>query len=227
LLSIDESKLKVTDANVAFEVSLQNTGTGHNLPGGFAFIRQMWLEVTLLDAQNRVVAGSGQLLQPTDDLCDGAILDDQENPMREHLVGCRATDRQLVSFQQMLVDNIELLRDPAGTVQLDARGEPKLRRAPGSKEAIVQFLTGGPVPRVRPATGKPTPPLLIGEQRSFSYSFDVQPGTARLRVRLLFRAMPPTSCARSARLKFPRTAPNWTVSWATSKSTKWRVSRRP
>jgi hypothetical protein len=191
LLRIDESKLKVTGTNVAFEVSLQNTGTGHNLPGGFAFIRQMWLEVALLDAQNQVVASSGRLIQPTDDLCDGSILDDQESPMREHLIGCRATDRQLVSFQQMLVDKIELLRDPAGTVQLDPRGEPKLRRAPGSKEAIVQFLTGGAVPRVRPATGKPTPPLLIGEQRSFSYSFDVPPGAARLRVRLLFRPMPP------------------------------------
>lgn len=207
LLRIDESKLKVTDANVAFEVSLQNTGTGHNLPGGFAFIRQMWLEVTLLDAQNQVLASSGRLLQPTDDLCDGSILDDQDNPMREHLIGCRATDRQLVSFQQMLVDKIELLRDPAGTVQLDPRGEPKLRRAPGSKEAIVQFLTGGPVPRVRPSTSKPTPPLLIGEQRSFPYSFDLPPGAARLRVRLLFRPMPPYFMRALGKAQVPADGP--------------------
>jgi hypothetical protein len=192
-LSLDAAKLKVTETSVAFEVSLQNSGTGHNFPGGFAFVRQMWLEVTLLDAQNKVVASSGQLLQPSDDLCDSSIVDDPENPMREHLVGCTSSDRQLVSFQQMLVDKIELLRDPAGTVQLDARGEPKLRRAPGSKEAIVQFLTGGPVPRVRPSTGKPTPPLLVGEQRSFPYSFELPSGSGarRVVVRLLFRALPP------------------------------------
>jgi hypothetical protein len=207
LLGVDESKLKVTDASVAFEVSLQNTGTGHNLPGGFAFIRQMWLEVTLLDAQNKVVASSGQLIKPTDDLCDGAIFDDQDNPMRQHLVGCSATDRQLVSFQQMLVDKIELLRDAAGTVQLDPRGEPKLRRAPGSKEAIVQFLTGGPVPRVRPSTGKPTPPLLIGEQRSFPYSFDLPRAAARLRVRLLFRAMPPYFMRALGKAQIPADGP--------------------
>jgi hypothetical protein len=192
-LSLDAAKLKVTGSNVAFEVSLQNSGTGHNFPGGFAFVRQMWLEVTLLDGQNKVVGSSGQLIQPSDDLCDSSILDDPENPMRQHLVGCTASDRQLVSFQQMLVDKIELLRDPAGTVQLDPRGQPKLRRAPGSKEAIVQFLTGGPVPRVRPSTGKPTPPLLIGEQRSFPYSFELPSGSAprRVVVRLLFRALPP------------------------------------
>lgn len=192
-LTLDETKLKVTDTSVAFEVSLQNTGTGHNFPGGFAFVRQMWFEVTLLDAQNRVVASSGQLIQPSDDLCDSSILDDRENPMREHLVGCSASDRQLVSFQQMLVDKIELLRDAAGTVQLDPRGQAKLRRAPGSKEAIVQFLTGGPVPRVRPSTGKPTPPLAVGEQRSFPYSFELPSGSGaqRVVVRLLFRALPP------------------------------------
>jgi hypothetical protein len=192
-LALIESSLNVTDTRVAFDVSLQNTGTGHNLPGGFAFVRQMWLEVTLLDAQGRVVTGSGRLLQPTDDLCDGSILDDPNNDMRDFMVGCTATDRQLVSFQQMLVDKVELLRDPSGVVELDLRNEPKLRPAPGAKEAIVQFLTGGPVPRVRPSTGKPTAPLIVGERRSFPYAFDL-PSTAsteRVRVRLLLRAVPP------------------------------------
>jgi len=126
-------------------------------------------------------------------LCDGTILDDPNNGMKEFLVGCTTTDRQLVSFQQMLMDKIELLRDGSGIVELDLRHEPKLRPAPGSKEAIVQFLTGGPVPRVRPSTGKPTPPLIVGEQRSFPYTFDLPSGSAaqRVRVRLLFRAVPP------------------------------------
>jgi Cytochrome c554 and c-prime len=192
-LSFVESSLNVTSTRVAFDISLQNTGTGHNLPGGFAFVRQMWFEVTLLNARGQIVAGSGQVLRPTDDLCDGAILDDTNNGMKEFLIGCAATDTQLVSFQQMLLDKIELLRDNNGVVQLDLRNEPKLRPAPGSKEAVVQFLTGGPVPRVRPSTGKPTPPLIVGEQRSFPYAFDLPASAAaeRVRVRLLFRAVPP------------------------------------
>jgi hypothetical protein len=192
-LSLSAASVNVTDTRVAFDVSLQNTGTGHNLPGGFAFVRQMWLEVTLLNARGQIIAGSGQLLQPTNDLCDGSILDDPNNTLKEFVVGCAVTDRQLVNLQQMLMDKIELLRDASGVVQLDLRGEPKLRAAPGSKEAIVQFLTGGPVPRVRPSTGKPIAPLIVGEQRSFAYAFDVPSGSAaeRVRVRLLFRAVPP------------------------------------
>ncbi len=192
-LALDPSKLRQAGSNVSFEVSVQNTGTGHNLPGGFAFVRQMWLEVSVFDAQNQLVASSGRLPSPTDDLCDASIVDDVNNPMREHLAGCASADRELVSFQQMLRDMIELARDAAGTVQLDARGEPKLRPAPGSREAVVQFLTGGAVPRVRPATGKPTPPLVVGEQRSFPYSFDLPAGASasRVVVRLLFRALPP------------------------------------
>ena len=153
----------------------------------------MWLEVTLLNAQGQAVAVSGQVVRPTDDLCDGAILDDPNSSVKDFLIGCAATDRQLVTFQQMLMDKVELLRDANGVVQLDLRREPKLRAAPGAKEAVVQFLTGGPVPRVRPSTGKPNPPLIVGEQRSFPYSFDVPAasGAQRVRIRLLFRAVPP------------------------------------
>jgi hypothetical protein len=192
-LTVDQSKLKVSDTGVAFEVALQNTGVGHNFPGGFAFVRQMWFEITVLDAQNRALATSGHLLQPTDDLCDSSIIDSADNPMKEFLVGCTTADRQLVSFQQMLLDQVELLRDGAGTVQLDARNQPKLRPAPGSKEVVVQYLTSGAVPRVRPSTGKPTPTLLTGEQKSFPYFFELPSGSqpARLVVRLLFRPMPP------------------------------------
>ena len=192
-LSLVDGTLNVSGTRVTFDISLQNTGTGHNLPGGFAFVRQMWLEVSLLDAGGQLLASSGQVLRPTDDLCDGSILDDANNGMKAFLTGCAATDRQLVSFQQMLLDKIELFRDANGVVQLDLRNQPKLRAAPGSKEAVVQFLTGGPVPRVRPSTGKPTPPLIVGEQRAFPYAFDLPAGTtpARLRVRLLFRAVPP------------------------------------
>ncbi len=63
LLTLDPATLKVTDTNVAFDVALQNTGTGHNLPGGFAFVRQMWFEVTILNAQGQAIASSGRVVQ--------------------------------------------------------------------------------------------------------------------------------------------------------------------
>jgi hypothetical protein len=192
-LELDRASLKVEGGRVAFDVSIQNVGTGHNLPGGFAFVRQMWLEVTLLDRQGTVLDGSGRLALPTDDLCDASIVDDQDSPMREHLVGCKQSDTQLVSFQQMLVDQVELVRDAGGVVQLDLRQQPRLQRTTGSKEVVVQHITSGPVPRVRPATGKPTPPLIAGELRTFPYAFTLLNGAraATVRVRLLLRVTPP------------------------------------
>jgi hypothetical protein len=209
-LKLDPRRLAISDSRVSFDVSIKNVGAGHNLPGGFAFVRQMWLEVTLLDARGALLAASGQVIQPSDDLCDGAILDDPESSVRELLVGCTATDRQLVSFQQMLVDQIELLRDAGGNVLLDLRNEPRLKRAVGSKEAVVQFLTGGPVPRVRPSTGQPNPPLIVGEERSFPYAFDMPAGRTpeRVRVRLLFRATPPYFLRALAKSQTPADGPN-------------------
>ena len=123
----------------------------------------------------------------------------------------------------MLVDKIELLRDANGVVQLDPRNEPKLRRAPGSKEAIVQFLTGGPVPRVRPSTGKPTPPLLVGEQRSFPYSFELPAASGAQRVGCGCCSAPcrRTSCARWPKRRPRRRPQARPVSSETWKSTKW------
>lgn len=208
LLTLDETKLEVEPGRVSFEVSIQNTGTGHNLPGGFAFVRQMWLETTILNAQGQALASSGLIAKPTDDLCDASIIDDPGSDMRPFLVGCAEADRQLVNFQQMLLDKIELLRDENGVVQLDLRNQPKLKAAPGSKEAIVQFLTGGPVPRARPFTGKPTPPLIVGEKRELPYSFEVPVGAERLRVRLLFRAVPPYFVRALAKTQTPADGPN-------------------
>ncbi|HYP87589.1 MAG TPA: multiheme c-type cytochrome, partial [Polyangiaceae bacterium] len=207
-LTLDPSKLRIEGGRLDFEVAVQNTGTGHNLPGGFAFVRQMWLEVTLLNAQGRAVAFSGLVAKPSDDLCDSSLLDDAANELRAFLVGCRETDRQLVSFQQMLLDKVELLRDGSGVVQLDLRGQPKLRPAPGSKEVVVQFLTSGPVPRVRPSTGKATPPLIVGEQRAFPYTFDLPPSAERLRVRMLFRAAPPYFLRALAKTQTPADGQN-------------------
>jgi hypothetical protein len=178
---------------LSFNLTLTNTGTGHNLPGGFAFVRQMWIEVTLVDAAGQLIDASGKLENPTDDLCDSSIVDNPENPMRPFLSGCKTSDKRLVNFQQMLVDKIEVSRDEGGAVRLGARGENLLQAAEGAKECVIQYLTAGPVPRKRPATGKLTPPLAPGETGTYPYSFPLGPtaNPKRLTARLLFRVASP------------------------------------
>lgn len=178
---------------LAFTVTVTNSGTGHDLPGGFAFVRQMWLEAVVRGENGAVLASSGVVGSAADDLCDASVVDDPESPVRPFVVGCTRSDPNLVSFQQMLVDEIQVQRDAAGAARTGIRGENLLERAPGAKETVLQELTGGPVARVRPSTGKPTPPLSPGETGTYPYALAVPPGSApkRLEVRLLFRVAAP------------------------------------
>jgi hypothetical protein len=113
--------------------------------------------------------------------------------MRPFMVGCRRSDPLLVSFQQQLVDRIQIARDASGNPKLGVRGENLIEAAPGAKEVVLQFLEAGPVPRVRPSTKKPTVPLVPGESASFPYTFTFAPDAAprRIIVRLLMRVAPP------------------------------------
>jgi len=192
-LSLLPDSLKSADDSLSFAVQVSNIGTGHNLPGGFAFVRQMWLEISLLDAAGAVQGGSGRIANADDDLCDSSILDDPRNPMRAFLKGCTKSDPLLVNFQQMLVDNAQPKRGANGTPLLDTRGEALLEPAPGALETSIQTLTAGATPRIRPFDKKPTAPLAAGVAQAFPYAFTLSPGSTvkTLRVRLMFRASPP------------------------------------
>lgn len=192
-LTLVPDSLKSSANSLGFAVQVSNVGTGHNLPGGFAFVRQMWLEVSLLDAAGAVLDGSGRVANVADDLCDASILDDPQNPMRPSLEGCSKSDPLLVNFQQMLVDTAQPKSGPSGTPLLDTRGEALLEGAPGARETAIQTLTAGATPRIRPFDKKPTTPLAAGEAHVFPYLFQRSAGNAvaKLRVRLMFRASPP------------------------------------
>jgi len=181
-----------SSAELRASVRLQNSGTGHNLPGGFAFVRQMWVELSVFDAQNRLLASSGRLKAATDDLCDSELWT-RGRALTRFAVGCTEADPQLVNLQQRLLDRVEIAKDKAGTPLVDARGQPVLAAASGADEVVVQHLTGGAVARVRPADGKSATPLLPGESRRFDYAFPLATATrpARVQARLLFRAVPP------------------------------------
>jgi len=185
--------LKSSGNALSFSIEVSNTGTGHNLPGGFAFVRQMWLEVTVLDGAGRPLTSSGVLASPGDDLCDSSVLDDAQNPMHAFLKGCTASDALLVNFQQQLLDVAQPKHAADGSAVVDRRGEALLERAPGGVETAIQHLSSGAIPRVRPFDHKPTAALAAGEAHAFPYTFTLgASGTPKsVRVRLLFRTNPP------------------------------------
>jgi hypothetical protein len=201
-LTIDPGSARFDGQKLSLNVSVANIGSGHNLPGGFAFVRQMWIELRVLSAANRVLASSGVLPTAAHDLCETSVLA-PDSSVRDFVAGCAAADPALVLFQQRLLDRIEPARDAAGN--------PAIRAAPGALEVVVQHLDGGPVPRLRGVDGKPMPPLAPGERRSFAYSFPLAdtPGTrpVRIEARLLFRTTPPYFLRALAKTQEPGDGP--------------------
>ncbi len=177
---------------VQLGATVQNIGAGHNLPGGFAFVRQMWLALEIFDASGRALASSGALADASDDLCDNEVLQ-PGRALKGFAKGCTDADRALVNFQQRLLDRVEVAGASGGVPKRDARGEPVLVAAEGADEVVVQHLTSGAVARVRPADGSHISPLIPGETRRFDYDLPVPAGSrpARVSLRLLFRAVPP------------------------------------
>lgn len=184
----------VADDALRFTVSLTNTGAGHNIPGGFAFARQMWLEVTVRDQNGVTLYASGVLARNTDDLCDAATLDDADNPVLPYLQGCAASDPQLVNFQQKLVSDVEQVLDANGQVVLDDHGDPVIIQAPGGEEAWLQSADAGAVSRFRPVDGQELDTIDPGQTRQFEYrvtGLSPAAGPLTIQVRLLFRNLPP------------------------------------
>lgn len=174
-------------------VSLTNVGAGHNLPSGFAFARQMWVELLVTDKTGKqLVFESGVLRKNTDDLCDRATFDDAQSPIRAQMQGCTASDPQLVNFQRKLVDKADILKDGSGQPVVNERGELTPVAAVGASETSIQRVAGNPVARKRPIDGQPMISLPPGQTRSFGYAFKVPAGMngVNIRARLMFRNLP-------------------------------------
>jgi hypothetical protein len=204
-LILNPSSVSLKDNTLRFGATLSNTGTGHNLPGGFAFVRQMWLEIRVLDRAGRLLAASGALESAAADLCDTELLA-ADNPLRALASGCATVDAELVNLQQRLVDKIEVVPGPGGSPALDRRGEPVLRAAPGAHEVVVQHLTSGAVARHRARGQTPVSPLIPGESRAFDYEFRLSSSAepALIEARLLFRTAAPYFLRALAREQTPR-----------------------
>jgi len=179
-------KAKLADGKLT--VSITNAGCGHNLPTGFAFARQMWLEVKGKNAAGKTVFRSGVLKNATKDLCDANTM--SEKLMGPLVKGCKkGPDEQLVNFQQKLLDTVEIDEDKNGKKLKDKNKEFVLRATKGAQESAIQHLTAGVITRTRPSDGKKIAPIPPGDTRSFDYQ--LPEGIERAKVRLLFRSLPP------------------------------------
>lgn len=185
---IDRRSIFNSNDGIGFSVFLANSGTGHNLPSGFAFARQMWIEITATDDAGQILFTSGLLQQPTDDLCDGQILLDFDNPMNRWIQNCNFVDDELVTLQQQLVSLAGFQPDgsdpfdPAGLTKAFAIGE----------ETWLQYLHGGVVARQRPFDGTQLVNLKPFEQEEFDYDVPTNGAAGvHIQARLLFRQLPP------------------------------------
>ncbi|MFT5686792.1 MAG: hypothetical protein ACI8RZ_007749, partial [Myxococcota bacterium] len=187
-LSIDD--LEQTRDGVEFEAVIRNVLSGHNLPSGFAFARQLWIEVVVTDQAGREVFTSGVLAdESTDDLCDADTISDD---LGRFVKGCGSptrADPHLVNLQGILLDDVE------GTDQRDGLGNVVLARAPGAKEVSVQHVTSGPIARKRGGIGETLTPIPPGGEGRYRYIIpsSVLSGvtTANISLRLRFRNLPP------------------------------------
>lgn len=182
-ISFDVKGFTFEGGKLAFDVSLANTGTGHAFPTGFAFLRQLFVDVAITDASGALVTSSGHLLNPADDLCDKATFD---GPLGVSLSQCPKPDLQLVNLQLQLVTKV--------VPGVDEKGNPVAVAEPSfAKETVLENLDGGPVVRHRPSDGLPLAPLTPNEKRSYAYHFDL-PGQGHnfhVSVKLRFRNLPP------------------------------------
>jgi hypothetical protein len=186
---IDRNSISNSNDGIGFAVFLANSGTGHNLPSGFAFARQMWIEITATDGTGQPIFTSGVLENPTDDLCDGQILLDFDNPMNRWIQNCRFVDDELVTLQQQLVSLAGF--EPDGSDPFDPAGLTKAFAI--GDETWLQYLHAGVVARTRTFDGTQLVNLKPFEQEEFNYDVPTNNpgGGLHIQARLLFRQLPP------------------------------------
>lgn len=193
-VSIDQRSVVAEGNTLAFKVTVSNSGTGHRLPGGFAFVRQMWLEAVVKSASGEVLASSGTVQSPEHDVCDPGMFTGLSQSILPFTLGCDKPDPLLANFQAVLLDHTEAAKKPDGSLDIDELGAPRLAPKEGAQETFLQHFTGGPVARVRGVDNKPNPPLDPGEVRTLAYAFELGErvkDAREVQVRLLFRAFAP------------------------------------
>ncbi len=96
-------------SQLTFNVELTNDKTGHDVPSGASFLRQVWLDVTVRDASGTLIFSSGQL-----DANDDLMNEDSEFPERDSsLFNLQSTMRRADGSKTMVTWDVTSLDNPA------------------------------------------------------------------------------------------------------------------
>lgn len=191
LMELDTESISIIDDQLIFDILVANNELGHQLPTGFAFARQMWLEVIVSDQDNSIFFESGVLSTNVSDLCD---TDTMTDVLAGFVQDCELADPQLVNFQQKLMSKVEAVFDENGNALIDEYGNTLAQASIGAHEVVVQSLDVGAVARIRPFDEQALTRLSpFNDTRTYTYAaplpFDADEVT--IEVRLLFRNLPP------------------------------------
>lgn len=195
-ISFDTAPEIEQGGKLGFKISIANL-TGHNLPTGFAFARQIWLEVVVKDKSGQTLFQSGVLAKPDQDLCENSTFGEDTNPFKPVLQGCTEVDQSLTLLQLKLVNKISVQGDASGRPQKDDRGEFIVIQAKDGKESTEQYIEGGAVARKRPFDNASLAPLRPTETRTYAYEMPLalarggSSSGGTVDVRLLVRNLPP------------------------------------
>ncbi|MGB1253643.1 MAG: multiheme c-type cytochrome [Candidatus Promineifilaceae bacterium] len=208
LLELDADSVTVSEDEIVFDVRVANNELGHQLPTGFAFARQMWLEVVVSDQDGVTLFESGLLATNVADLCD---TDTMTDVLAEFVQDCSASDPQLVNFQQKLMSEVEPVFDEDGDAVIDAYGNTFAQASAGAQEVVVQSLDVGAIARIRPFDGQALTRLSpFDDTRSYAYAvpFSADVDEVTIEVRLLFRNLPPYFLRALADMQTPADGPD-------------------
>ncbi len=195
-IAFDNGDPKLANGKLTFKINISNQ-TGHNLPTGFAFARQLWLEVIVKDKSGEVLFSSGVLAKPSNDLCVDSTFGEDSNPFKSVIAGCTEVDTNLVLLQLKLVDKISVAGDASGAPLKDEHGDRVVIQSKDGKESTEQYIEGGGVARKRAVDKSSMAPLRPAETRGYEYLAPLVTARAgvsqsgSVSVRLLFRNLPP------------------------------------
>ncbi len=208
LFELNDNSVRIENGEVIFDILVANNELGHKLPTGFAFARQMWIEVEVLDQNGFPIFQSGVLDTNVSDLCDTDTMTDILAPF---VVDCFEPDPFLVNFQQKLMSEVEPLFDANGVAVVDEYGNTFAAAKPNAHEVVIQALTVGAIARVRPYDGQAQARLApFNDIRSYEYRAFLPSDVTSITIeaRLLFRNLPPYFLRAMADQSIPSDGPD-------------------
>ncbi len=96
-------------SQLTFNVQLTNDKTGHDVPSGASFLRQVWLDVTVRDGSGALLFSSGQLDSNMDLMDDESELSQRDSS----LFNLQSTMRRADGSKTMLTWDVVSLDNPA------------------------------------------------------------------------------------------------------------------